>query len=164
MKDQIKTRNATKNDASVLCLILNEIIEIGGTTAFEEELNEISLCEYFLTGPDYISCFVAHNRSSILGFQALSFRSDLPDRWTDIATFARTSPKVKGVGTALFNATLQYLKDKNYTHINACVRADNRSGLAYYTKMGFTDYAIQKGVPLLDGTPVDRIYKQYNLY
>jgi len=163
MKDQIKTRFATEDDASDLCAILNQIIKIGGTTAFEKELNETSLCEYFVTGPDCISCLIAHTDSLILGFQALSFRSDLPVGWADIATFARTSPKVKGVGTALFKSTLQLLKDRKYTHINASIRADNRSGLAYYTKMGFTDYTIRKGVPLLDGTLVDRIQKKFKI-
>jgi len=42
MKDQIKTRFATEDDASDLCAILNQIIKIGGTTAFEKELNETS--------------------------------------------------------------------------------------------------------------------------
>lgn len=163
MKTQIETRYGNDHDASALCAILNEIIVIGGTTAFEKELTESSFREYFLTGPDCISCIVAHTGKSILGFQALSFRSDLPVGWVDIATFARSSPKVKGVGTTLFNATKQQLKGGNFTHINASIRADNRVGLAFYNKMGFTDYAIRKDVPLLDGTPIDRISKEFRV-
>jgi len=162
-RNYIETRHATKHDAAALCSILNEIIVIGGTTAYQKNLNEANFREHFLTGDNCINCFVAHQSDSILGFQALSLRSDLPVGWVDIATFARANPKVKGVGTALFNCTKLYLNGEKYTHINASIRADNRSGLVYYTKMGFTDYNVRKGVPLQDGTPVDRISKQFEI-
>ena len=161
MNHQINTRYATKQDAASMCTLLNDIIVIGGTTAYEIELDELRFCEYFLTGDNCICCIVAHKTVSILGFQALSIRSDLPAGWVDIATFARPHQKVRGVGTTLFNATIQHLEGGDYTHINASIRADNRSGLAYYEKMGFTDYDIRRGVPLKDGTPVDRIAKQF---
>lgn len=44
---------------------------------------------------------------------------------------------------------------------NATIRADNAGGLAYYARMGFQDYAVARGVPLADGTPVDRISRRY---
>jgi hypothetical protein len=47
--------------------------------------------------------------------------------------------------------------------INATIRADNTGGLAYYAKMGFETYGITKDVPLLDGTPVDRINKRFQV-
>lgn len=163
MKDQIETRHATDDDVTELCLILNEIIEIGGTTAYESNLDETEFRAHFVNGVDCISCIVAKNDEFILGFQALSIRSDLPDGWLDIATFARTNPKVKGVGITLFNSSKLFLQDKKYTHINASIRADNRSGLAYYTKIGFIDYATRKAVPLIDGTPIDRMSKQFDI-
>ncbi len=164
MNHQINTRYATKQDAASMCTLLNDIIVIGGTTAYEIEFDELRFFEYFLTGDNCICCIVAHNNNdSILGFQALSIRSDLPVGWVDIATFARPHQKVRGVGTTLFNATIRHLKGGDFTHINASIRADNHSGLAYYAKMGFNDYDIQTGVPLMDGTPVDRIAKQFIL-
>ena len=42
-----------------------------------------------------------------------------------------------------------------------CIRDSNESGLAYYSKIGFIDYSVNKAVPLNDGTPVDRISKKY---
>ena len=95
-----------------------------------------------------------------LGFQSLSLNPGLPDDWADIATFARVNPKVLGVGTTLFKTTLNFARHQNIYAINATIRADNKSGLSYYSKMGFKDYSIAKSIPLQDGTPVDRISKK----
>jgi len=163
MQVQVNTRLTAEADVSELCLILNDIIAIGGTTAYERSLSESDFHEHFLTGANCVCCHSAYGADGLLGFQALSIRSDLPEHWLDIATFARAHPKTRGVGTALFSETKHYLVGKNYTHINASIRADNRSGLAYYAKLGFSDYAVREAVPLKDGTPVDRISKQYKL-
>ncbi|WP_420810234.1 GNAT family N-acetyltransferase [Ensifer aridi] len=71
--------------------------------------------------------------------------------------------KVPGAGTALFAATKAYARDAGFLAINATIRADNIGGLAYYSKMGFVDYKVDKAVPLKDGRPVDRISKRYLL-
>jgi len=163
MENQLMIRHAAEQDVTALCSILNDIIEIGGTTAYENKLDNAEFQKQFLTGSHCIACLVAHDEKKLLGFQALSIRTDLPDDWLDIATFAQSSPGVKGIGTALFQHTKQHFKNKKYTHINATIRADNRSGLAYYDKMGFTDRSVRKAVPLKDGTRIDRISKQFEL-
>ncbi len=47
--------------------------------------------------------------------------------------------------------------------IDATIRADNASGLAYYKAMGFTDWDVLRDVPLSDGRVVDRIRKRFDL-
>jgi hypothetical protein len=47
--------------------------------------------------------------------------------------------------------------------INATIRADNVGGLAFYSRLGFTDHGISRAVPLRDGTPVDRVSKRFIL-
>jgi len=37
--------------------------------------------------------------------------------------------------------------------INATIRADNVSGIAYYEKIGFRIYDVRQGVPLQAGAP-----------
>ena len=49
------------------------------------------------------------------------------------------------------------------TSINACIRADNVGGLAFYSKQGFQDHSVDKDVPLKDGTRVDRVNKRFSL-
>jgi GNAT superfamily N-acetyltransferase len=98
-----------------------------------------------------------------LGFQALVRNPDLPAAWGDIATFTRREPRRPGVGSALFGATRRAARELGLEAINATIRADNYAGIPYYEKMGFQTYSVAAGIPLLDGTPVDRVSKVYRL-
>ncbi len=154
-------RPAHGGDAPALCRLLNAIIRIGGTTAYETPLETAEFAEHFLTGPRVLCCFVAEDAEGApCGFQALETNPELPEGWGDIATFARPEPKLPGVGTALFAATRARARALGLIAINATIRADNAGGLAYYARMGFEDYRVAKAVPLADGTPVDRISKR----
>jgi len=149
-----------RNDAAELAGLLNEIIRAGGTTALETELSPQEFDDWFISGQYALACHVAEADDVLYGFQSLSLYGDPPRGWADIATFARIAPKRKGVGTALFAATLREARDLGLKAINATIRADNVSGLAYYEKMGFETYRV-KQVPLVDGTLVDRVKKRY---
>jgi len=162
IKPDIITRPATQNDTSELCRLLNEIIDIGGTTAIEIQLTDDAFGDHFLHGDTHICCFVAVDGTGRLaGFQTLERCEKLQDNWADIATFARVKPKSVGVGTALFAKTKLYAKQKGIAAINATIRADNEGGLIYYDKMGFEAYSVSKDVPLKDGTRIDRISKRF---
>ena len=164
MNDTLIIRPAHIDDAEALCAILNAIIQRGGTTAFQKRLSVEEFIPMYLQNPATLSCFVAHLPDGTqLGFQHVDVNPKLPDNWGDIASFAKIDSPVRGVGSALFERTLAVAKKQNLTAINAKIRADNVPGLAYYSKMGFVDYAVEKAVPLLDGTPVDRIFKKYVL-
>ncbi|WFU12326.1 GNAT family N-acetyltransferase (plasmid) [Rhizobium sp. CB3090] len=156
-------RRAVAADAEELCSLLNEIIRIGGTTALETPLSAAEFADWFIDGEFVLACHVAEHDQLLAGFQSLSLYGDPPKGFADIATFARTNPKIPGVGSALFPATRTAAEELGFEFINATIRADNVSGLAYYTRMGFEDYDRLIQVPLLDGTPVDRIKKRFKL-
>jgi L-amino acid N-acyltransferase YncA len=154
-------RKATPSDAAELADLLNEIIRAGGTTAIETELSAEEFDDWFISGQYALACHVAEADGTLVGFQSLSLFGDPPPGWADIATFARMAPRQKGIGTALFPATRKAAEDLGLKAINATIRADNVSGLAYYAKMGFETYRRVKQVPLRDGTLVDRVKKRY---
>jgi GNAT superfamily N-acetyltransferase len=160
---------AGPDDAGPLRRILNEIIAIGGTTAFETPLTPAEFDDYFLRGPDCITCLMAQTPAGeashfqAWGFQSLGRKAGLPDGWADIATFTRREPRRPGVGAALFEATKRAARDLGLTAINATIRADNYAGIPFYEKMGFQTWSVAKGLPLKDGTPVDRVSKVYRL-
>jgi L-amino acid N-acyltransferase YncA len=156
-------RKAVSADAEELCSLLNEIILIGGTTALETPLSATEFADWFIDGEFPLVCHVAEHDQLLAGFQSLSSYGDLPKGVADIATFARVNPKVPGVGRALFPATRAAAEELGLEFINATIRADNVSGLAYYAKMGFEPYDRLVQVPLLDGTPVDRIKKRFRV-
>jgi len=159
----MKVRKAVSSDAEALSILLNEIILAGGTTALETPLSAAEFADWFIEGEFPLACHVAELDGTLLGFQSLSVFGDPPDGSADIATFARMNPKTKGVGSALFPATRAVAEQLGLAVINATIRADNVSGLAYYAAMGFEDYDRQIAIPLLDGTPVDRIKKRFLL-
>jgi len=164
LANTIRVRNAIEADTEELTRILNTIIEIGGTTAFQETLSVEQFSHHFLTANECILCLVAVvNNEELYGFQSLRHKPGLEQGWVDIATFARSIPKMAGVGTSLFQATKAQAKQLGYTNINASIREDNLPGMRFYSKLGFTEYTRKKNVPLKDGTPVDRVQTVYSL-
>jgi len=158
-------RQATPDDAAEMAVLLNEIIRIGGTTAFQKEWTTEAM-KRFIHKLQTTGCIhVARDRETgvLLGYQSLEAYPDLPKTLGIIATFAKVGNTARGIGTALFAATRQAAPALGFTEMDATIRADNTGGLAYYSKMGFVDHLVAKAVQLDDGTLVDRVSKRLKL-
>lgn len=159
-----KTRQTTLDDVEAITAILNEIIAIGGTTAYETPRSLDYMAENFVTSPELISSFVAEGAvGAVCGVQVLYRDEDPTRRIGYIASFARQNEPVSGTGRALMEATTAVARDSGIEIIEAKIRADNASGLGFYAHMGFRDHRVDEAVPLKDGTPVDRIVKRLAL-
>lgn len=160
-------RHATQADAAAMAGLINAIIAIGGTTAYEAAFDAASMDAAYISLSQLVSCFVAEDDGELVGFQGLmrSFDPDdpLPDHWATIGTFAKVGLTQRGVGGALFAATLKAAREAGIVVIDATIRADNTGGLAFYSRQGFVDYDRLVAVPLKDGTPVDRIRKRLDV-
>ena len=156
-------RDAVPGDAAGLCDILNAIVRAGGTTARLVEMTVLAFEDWYISGGHVIGCQVAAQGQVSLGFQGLARHAELPTDWCDIGTFARRENPVRGVGAALFAASTVQARALGFRVINAAIRADNVPGLAYYAKMGFLDYKVDRDVALADGRLVDRINRRFDL-
>ena len=158
-------RPAIAADANALVLILNDIIAAGSTTAHQTPFTPERLLRHYLAPSAGISCAVASNLDAPVGFQTIVWPDDpadpLHDGWAVIATFVKPGLTGTGIGTALFQATKTTAQAAGVSVIDATIRADNAGGLRYYSKMGFTDYALLPAVPLGNGQLVDRIRKKF---
>lgn len=164
MERSIEVRDAADHDAPGLAAILNAIIARGGTTAYRTPFTPDRFLSKFMRGDRLLLCLAAHGRSGeLFGFQHLARHPDLPPDWGDIATFARSDPKVRGVGRALFEETARRARSLRLSTINATIRADNEEGLGYYDAVGFRTYRTADAVPLADGTRVGRVSKRLDL-
>lgn len=153
-------RKATPQDFDAMTAILNEVIAIGGTTAYQNPI-EPSFFDRFIPPEDSRTFLhVAEADGEVVGFQWMS-----PDSngMGIIATFAQPGTTQRGIGSTLFKQTLKCCVEAGYTLLDATIRADNSGGLAYYSKMGFEDHSVTRAVPLSDGTPVDRVHKRMSL-
>lgn len=162
--ETLTVRPVTAADAAGLADLLNAVIAAGGTTALQEPFTPEALDAAYLTGPNVHCCFVAEDEDgTLLGFQTLGRYPGLPEDVGDIGTFARIGGTQRGIGSALFAATSKRAAELGLSAINATIRGDNSGGLAFYTKQGFVDHDVTPGVPLKDGTPVDRVHKRFVL-
>lgn len=158
------TRPGTAADLRQAAEILNEIIEIGGTTARTEQTNAESLGKSLLSEDGYSAWHVIEDASgTILGFQWIGPHSGLPPEACDISTFVKPGQTGLGIGSQLFEATKQAANELGYDWINANIRADNNGGLAYYQSQGFRDWNRVEDVSLDNGMIVDKILKRYDL-
>jgi L-amino acid N-acyltransferase YncA len=163
-KSAVTIRPVRPGDVPQLCDLLNEIIRIGGTTAFETPMSVPVFMDHFFKAQIQISFLVAEGEGGdLLGFQVLTFHEQLPEDWADIATFARVGAQAAGIGSVLFAETLALARRLGIKAINATIRADNVGGLAYYERMGFVTWKVDHDVPLRSGQRVDRISKHFAL-
>lgn len=159
-------RPATATDAPEMAALLNEIIAIGGTTAYEDSFDAQTMRASYMAAPNLLCCTVAETGGALAGFQGLFHPTEvdpMPEGWAFIATFARVGGAGRGVGRALFGETLRLARAAGIKTIDATIRADNASGLGYYARLGFVDYDRLRAVPLKNGTPVDRIRKRFEV-
>ena len=165
MAEKIEIRDARREDAAELTVLLNAIIARGGTTALEVPYTAERFADVYIDGPDVHCCFVAVDPATgrLEGYQSLGRNADLPTDIGDVGTFARLGGTQRGVGSALFAATRARATSLGLTAINATIRADNTGGLAFYAKQGFEDHSVTPAVPLKSGALVDRVNKRFAL-
>lgn len=144
----LSTRPAEPKDAGAMACILNEIISIGGTTAYRQQFDEQSIIKDFISPKLGISCFVTFDGAQLLGFQALEGcdpdwpgENPLPADWAVVATYVAPNAHQRGVGRALFEKTVVAAKEFGISFIDATIRKENVGGQAFYQRIGFTDYS-----------------------
>ncbi|MEM6618138.1 MAG: GNAT family N-acetyltransferase [Pseudomonadota bacterium] len=156
-------REARPGDAQAFADILNPLIDEGTSTAIEGHQRAEDWAWLARGDSQRTVCFVAtDDEGRVLGFQYLEPARDTAQA-ASIASFARPDGGRRGVGAALFARTRGAAGHLGYAKIVAVIRADNVSGLAYYSKMGFHDTEVFRDVPMADGRPVDRIKKVFDL-
>src|SRR5262245_49662681 len=109
-------RSATSRDATAMAALINEIIRIGGTTAYEDPYDRASMEHEFITSPDVIVCTLAEDEDMLLGFQVLLSALEgepMPAGWGAIGTYARVGHTGGGIGRALFEETKKAARAAN---------------------------------------------------
>lgn len=150
-------------DAPALTELINHTIRLGGSTAYEHAFSVEDFLREFHHGSDALIAHVAWAGAIPAGFQSLSRLEGSEAPNLGVGTFTDRRTRYPGAGQALFPTTRAWAEAYGADYIRATIRADNFLGLRYYRGLGFRDHAIRPGVPLRDGTPMDRIETRYAL-
>ncbi len=156
-------RAAALADAPAMMALQNEIIRLGGTTAYEEERSAAQIIASYIAPEEGICCHVAETAEGVIGFQVVSPNPALPAGWAEIGTFVASGIQARGIGQALFAATRPAAIRAGVRVLNATIRADNIPGLAYYARIGFVDYTSDPGWALKNGEVVGRVSRRLDL-
>jgi L-amino acid N-acyltransferase YncA len=160
----IEVRRATALDAGSMAILLNAIIEKGGTTALTRPVTGDDLKSWMASEAARSAWHVAVKEcGDVVGFQWISPHPNLPPEAVDVATFVQIGQTGLGIGSSLFTATAKAAKALGYHWINATIRADNEGGLTYYQSRGFRDWHFDEGVRLDSGLTVNKISKRYDI-
>lgn len=152
-------RSASPKDAAGMTELLNAVIAVGGTTAHETPMTAADVQVHFIAGPGVLSSVLAEEEDRVIGWQSVGWWQDDPH----IGTFVSPGLQAKGIGSALFAATLAELRGGDVDRIIASIRADNLPGLAYYARIGFRDFAFDPDFALQDGRKVGRVHRRFDL-
>lgn len=142
-------RRATPADADGMSRVLQAIIASTGRVRPSEADFVLG---HYIDAVDGICCSVATDDDGvILGFQSLKRatpgnRFDVPQGWGIIGTHIDPTAHRRGVGKALFAASLDAAAAADIAQIDASIAADNPTGLAYYDAMGFTTWREPQGI------------------
>ncbi|MGB7318327.1 MAG: GNAT family N-acetyltransferase, partial [Planktotalea sp.] len=149
---KITVRAVEDRDIPLMTSLLNEIIKVGGTTAYLSPISEEDM-KGWITRSDGLSSWIValDEADAVLGFQWAEPYPQLPPEAASIATFVDVGAVGGGIGTKLFDQTCANARALGFSWINASIRSDNDSGLSYYSKMGFADWKVEPDAKLSDG-------------
>jgi len=151
-------RDLVPDDFDAACDMLNHIIAVGGTTAYEVPFDRDSFRPEFFDGP--VLRLVAMDGARLVGLQVCY---DCGDGVLGIGSFAEQRDPVKGTGRTLFAETCRRGRDMGFRQIQAVITVDNAPGLGYYGAMGFIEVERRKDDASRNGAPIDRVVKVYDL-
>lgn len=143
-------RNAVLADAEQMSGLLKELTAAGKRRR-KSPNSEAFVRQNYIENDAKIRCSVADEDGVILGFQSLQ-RAEAGNTWGVepgwgfIGTHVRPSAARRGVGRALFAASLKAAKDASLSKVEATIANNNPEALAYYEAMGFRTYRTPEGL------------------
>lgn len=149
-------RDMHKDDVEACVAIINPIIALGGSTAYEDPYEATAFDAHYRVEAKIANVVTLDGR--VVGFQSAF---EVEDGVYSVGSFTDQQNPVKGAGRAIIAKTIADARALGGSAILAKITSDNTGGLAYYTSVGFKDFTV---VPndhtRKNGVTVDRIIKR----
>jgi L-amino acid N-acyltransferase YncA len=158
---ELMIRPVRPDDAQAIVSILNPIIEAGIYTVLDTPLTVEYERDYIANFPSRGIFHVAQDQNrQIVGFESgepYATYTHALDHVAVIGTFVDLKERRQGIGTRLFETTLEAARRRGYEKIFTFVRADNAESLAFYLKLGFRVVGRAERQAKLSGKYIDEI-------
>jgi L-amino acid N-acyltransferase YncA len=155
-------REVRVEDAKAVVAIMNPIIAAGVYTAFDTpftiDAEQAYLRGFPARGVFHVAVDPASQR--VLGFQSMepfATYSHAFDHVGTLGTYVDLAFRRQGIATALFEATFEAARRKEYKKLFTFVRADNPAALATYLKQEFAIIGTARQHAKINGAYVDEI-------
>jgi L-amino acid N-acyltransferase YncA len=158
----LQIRDVALPDAEAVLAILNPIIEARIYTAFDVPFTVEAERDYIARFPARGVWKVAVRQTDqlVVGFQVLEPFGPYTrafDHVGSLGTYVDLHQRRQGIASALFAATFEAARQKNYEKIFTFVRADNPVALASYRAQGFGIIGTASRQAKIDGRYIDEI-------
>ena len=159
---QLSIRAAEPADAEAVAGILNAAIEAGVYTVFDTPFSvdqERSFIESFPERGVFLVAIRQPGRQ-LVGFQSMEPFAAYTHAFDHVAvlgTYVAAGQRRQGVAAALFAATFEAARRKQFEKIFTFVRADNQAALAAYRKHGFSVIGTARRQAKIRGVYVDEV-------
>ncbi len=155
-------RDVEPADADEIVRILNRIIEARVFTVFDAPFTVEAERDYIRNFPKRGVWKVAIRlpEQRVVGFQVMEPfgpYTNAFDHVGTLGTYVDLDVRRRGVGKALFAATLKSAAEKGYEKIFTFVRADNPAALGAYLAQGFVVIGTARRHAKIDGRYIDEI-------
>ena len=140
MSIDVIVRPAVVSDASGIVGVVNPIIAAGVYTAFDTPFTIEAEQRYIEAFPDRGIFHVAVAGDAVVGFQSMepfATYTHAFDHVGVLGTYVELSRRRMGIGSALFKATFEEARRKQYEKLFTYILVHNDAALRAYTKHGF---------------------------
>ena len=140
---EFRVRRATEADARAIVEVLEGIVSERIYTAIEKPWSVDEQRRYLLSLSPREAFYVAEiDQRTIIGYLSLDLYSRTLHSMAHVAqlgTFLRPDARRRGVGQALFHASLNFARERDFSKIVIQVRSSNSGAQAFYRQLGFRE-------------------------
>jgi len=162
VKEMIKVRKSSLQDAKGVVAVINSVIAEGKLTVLDKSFTVQEEVKFLASLSDREAVFVAEVGGKIVGVQTISFYSqmDANSHVATIGTWIHKDYRSRGVGKLLAKESFTFAKEKRFEKILIYVMAHNERALRFYESLGFKRIGTAKRQVKLRGEYHDEVYME----